>query len=268
MAVAGLCLSLGRIVGFVPLVCAGPGAGPNGFELTFHVAGLVVLNVSPVWVSCGWSVRPLPALCCVVLRWRPYRVECTGSLPTSEVKRRRARLVLGWGTAREDLRVLPAFEVWGCDQAMFVSWVCFGVWVPSCALATGMAYVEALLSLVGRCGSGASVWRVGLRCCQLWFGQRRNLDPVQQLLEFVYWRVVSASGSAVAQWLACWAHNPKVRGSKPRCAISWLSLWCVPLRYYGWLGCSFIRVFGCVRCVVVCSAAWCEMRQERVEPPT
>ena len=43
-------------------------------------------------------------------RWRPYRVECTGSLPTSEVKRRRARLVLGWGTAREDLRVLPAFH--------------------------------------------------------------------------------------------------------------------------------------------------------------
>ena len=42
-------------------------------------------------------------------RWRPYRVERTGSLPTSEVKRRRARLVLGWGTAREDLRVLPAF---------------------------------------------------------------------------------------------------------------------------------------------------------------
>ena len=42
-------------------------------------------------------------------RWRPYRVECTGSLPTSEVKRRRARLVLGWGTAREVLRVLTAF---------------------------------------------------------------------------------------------------------------------------------------------------------------
>ena len=42
-------------------------------------------------------------------RWRPYRVECTGSLLTSEVKRRRARLVLGWGTAWEDLRVLPAF---------------------------------------------------------------------------------------------------------------------------------------------------------------
>ena len=49
--------------------------------------------------------------CCSCCRWRPYRVECTGSLPTSEVKRRRARLVLGWGTAREDLRVLPAFYI-------------------------------------------------------------------------------------------------------------------------------------------------------------
>ena len=47
----------------------------------------------------------------ILRRWRPYRVECTGSLPTSEVKRRRARLVLGWGTAREDLRVLPAFAI-------------------------------------------------------------------------------------------------------------------------------------------------------------
>ena len=42
-------------------------------------------------------------------RRRPYRVEYTGSLLTSEVKRRRARLVLGWGTAWEDLRVLSAF---------------------------------------------------------------------------------------------------------------------------------------------------------------
>ena len=42
-------------------------------------------------------------------RRRPYRVEYTGSLSTSEVKRRRARLVLGWGTAWELLRVLSAF---------------------------------------------------------------------------------------------------------------------------------------------------------------
>ena len=44
-------------------------------------------------------------------RRRPYRVECTGSLLTSEVKQRRARSVLGWGTAWEDLRVLSAFMI-------------------------------------------------------------------------------------------------------------------------------------------------------------
>ena len=38
-----------------------------------------------------------------------FLAECTGFLLTSEVKRHRARLVLGWGTAWEDLRVLSAF---------------------------------------------------------------------------------------------------------------------------------------------------------------
>ena len=56
----------------------------------------------------------------VYFRWRPYRVECTGSLPTSEVKRRRARLVLGWGTAREVLRVLSAFCVAKSSRDMVV----------------------------------------------------------------------------------------------------------------------------------------------------
>ena len=32
----------------------------------------------------------------------------------------------------------------------------------------------------------------------------------------VKWYIIT---SGVAQWLACWAHNPKVRGSKPRSAI-------------------------------------------------
>ena len=37
--------------------------------------------------------------------------ENTGSLLTSEVQRHRAWLVLGWGTAWEDLRVLSAFTI-------------------------------------------------------------------------------------------------------------------------------------------------------------
>ena len=45
-------------------------------------------------------------------RQRPYCVECTGSLPNSEVKPRKARIVLGWVTAREVLRVLLTFFAW------------------------------------------------------------------------------------------------------------------------------------------------------------
>ena len=42
-------------------------------------------------------------------RQRPYFIEYTRSHPNSEVKRWKARSVLGWGTAREALRVLLAF---------------------------------------------------------------------------------------------------------------------------------------------------------------
>ena len=50
-----------------------------------------------VWCVWGYS------------RWRPYRVEYTGSLPNSEVNRRRARSVLDWGTVWEHPWVPPAF---------------------------------------------------------------------------------------------------------------------------------------------------------------
>jgi hypothetical protein len=53
------------------------------------------------------------------IRRRSYRVECTGSLLTSKVKRRRARLLLGWGAAREDLRVRSAIYIL-CTQWNFV----------------------------------------------------------------------------------------------------------------------------------------------------
>ena len=42
------------------------------------------------------------------------------------------------------------------------------------------------------------------------------------LLSYIYFARPCKSG--VAQWLACWAHNPKVRGSKPRSAtFAWLA---------------------------------------------
>ena len=38
-------------------------------------------------------------------------------------------------------------------------------------------------------------------------------------VDHMSFRTRDFSTSGVAQWLACWAHNPKVRGSKPRSAI-------------------------------------------------
>ena len=75
--------------------------------------GFAVLPASRACSLClgrGGLHHKVSLLLRYTFRWRPYRVECAGSLPTSEVKRRRARLVLGWGTAREDLRVLPALR--------------------------------------------------------------------------------------------------------------------------------------------------------------
>ena len=51
----------------------------------------------------SWSLMGIPS--------RPYRDELTGALSTSEGKRHRARLVLGWGTAREVFRVLSAVAI-------------------------------------------------------------------------------------------------------------------------------------------------------------
>ena len=75
-----------------------------------HPSSLLLPDVWFFIVQCPLEF----AICCRhvgvfhSICWRPYHVECTGSLLTSEVKRHRARLVLGWGTAWEDLRVLPA----------------------------------------------------------------------------------------------------------------------------------------------------------------
>ena len=65
-----------------------------------------------IWRSAG---LPVPARDAAFgWRWakrnrrRPYRAECTGSLPTSEVKRYRGRSVLGWEAARGAPRVPSA----------------------------------------------------------------------------------------------------------------------------------------------------------------
>ena len=46
----------------------------------------------------------------------------------------------------------------------------------------------------------------------------KSRTPTDKL--YVYVCAFAILHSGVAQWLACWAHNPKVRGSKPRSAIS------------------------------------------------
>ena len=72
---------------------------PQGVEGAFFLS--IFLTFSGEYRSqrsSGYSVR-----------WRPYRAEYTGSLPNSEVNRRRARSVLNWGTVREHPWVLPAF---------------------------------------------------------------------------------------------------------------------------------------------------------------
>ena len=69
-------------------------------ELCHHIDEMQINLMAGPWC------RHMPNL---IFRRRPYRVECTGSLLTSEVKQRRAWSVLGWGTAWEDLRVLSAF---------------------------------------------------------------------------------------------------------------------------------------------------------------
>ena len=124
-------------------------------------------------------------------RWRPYRVECTGSLPTSEVKRRRARLVLGWGTAREDLRVLPAFASGRLLRACVGT--CCGVrGLRACVGILLRACVCILLGLQAVCLEVAAVLLLGVavqdslegspgHCRMFWLsGPRRggpNVDP-------------------------------------------------------------------------------------------
>ena len=46
--------------------------------------------------------------------------------------------------------------------------------------------------------------------------------------------IIIHADSEVAQWLACWAHNPKVRGSKPRFAMRILHMF-IAIYINAWL---------------------------------
>ena len=65
--------------------------------------------------------------------------------------------------------------------------------------------------------------------------QRRGARQSNASASFLFFTVRNPT-SGVAQWLACWAHNPKVRGSKPRSA-------------------TFMALMGCLRNVAACAVS-------------
>ena len=67
---------------------------------------LIILKPSDGY--CDW-LKLYSCLFSYVCRQRPYHVESTGSRPITEVKQRRARLVLGWVTAWEHRVLLANF---------------------------------------------------------------------------------------------------------------------------------------------------------------
>ena len=98
----------------MPWCCACVGVSPGVVPPVARSPSGLCFASFGVKVICGlYRISSINSkIICMIYpsRRRPYRVECTGSLLTSEVKQHRARLVLGWGTAWEDLRVLSAFS--------------------------------------------------------------------------------------------------------------------------------------------------------------
>ena len=67
-------------------------------------------------------------------------------------------------------------------------------------------------------GTGGKVIHIIICCSHSHVAANCQSVPSQRirtLKTYSRWRFAM---SGVAQWLACWAHNPKVRGSKPRSA--------------------------------------------------
>ena len=75
-----------------------------------EVPGLVSLQYSS-FDDLALGMAASDRFSALYFRQRPYCVEYTRSHLNSEVKQRKARSVLGWGTAWEALRVLLAFSL-------------------------------------------------------------------------------------------------------------------------------------------------------------
>ncbi len=106
---------------------------------------------------------------------------------------------------------------------------------------------------------GAALWLARFSVWLYFGGSRRRGCVIGVCL--------AGFNSGVAQWLACWAHNPKVRGSKPRSAMLWparfaclsLALVCVIFVCFCDLFCYSACLCACLwdsvpraeRCVVV-----------------
>ena len=101
-------LLVGDIILSQKLICLAKRCTPNAFRVNFPFWAYILtgqppnqLHSSCITAPCRW--------CSILFRQRPYCDEHTRSHPNSEVKHRKARSVLGWGTAWEVLRVLLAF---------------------------------------------------------------------------------------------------------------------------------------------------------------
>jgi hypothetical protein len=80
-------------------------------------------RVSAVWYVASMARHTKLMLRDDSIRRRPYRVLCTGSLLTSEAKRRRARLVLGGGPPGKNLGCCRLFIFSVHIINLFLKWV-------------------------------------------------------------------------------------------------------------------------------------------------
>ena len=133
-----------------------------------------------------------------VVRCRPYRVEHTGYLLTSEGKRRRARLVLGWGTLWEDRGVLSAFAFGLAQLELALGLRICANWIHFCARA------RSPIKRLANAGI-ANVWVCGDRCaCLGWILEKEPQEDAPCNLHtrvLAAWARTKVWPSGLRRWL-------------------------------------------------------------------